>query len=485
MYPKDYLASQPKRIRDEDDLYLLYSVADKVKIALCPAKKSQFTPMLRIILVRHGESTYNLANMVQGRGSQANRSVLTEKGIAQAQLAGQAIAHIPFDHAYSSPLLRAQQTAESILSYQPTAPQLTTHEGLYEIDLRGWEGMTFSEIQAQFPEQFDHWQDAPYKLCLDGFYPVVELFQQARQFWQDLLRRHSPPQTILLVAHSGINRALICTALGIDIAHYHHLQQTNCGISVLNYRSGQWQLEALNVTSHLRPLMGSPLPAVRKHHSGQRIILVRHGETEWNRQKRFQGQMDIPLNSTGEEQSRRAADFLAEVTIDRAFSSPLLRSKQTALLILTKHPKVTLELVPALQEICHGLWEGKLESEIKNQYGAELARWHSQPETVQMPEGENLEQVWTRSAQGWHSILAMTNPGETSLVVAHDAINKAILCQLVGLPPAYFWAFKQGNGGVTVIDYPKGREHAPYIQAVNITSHLGDAVLDTTTAGAL
>jgi Fructose-2,6-bisphosphatase len=69
--------------------------------------------MIRIILVRHGESTYNLANMVQGRGSQANKSVLTDTGISQAKLAGQAIANIRFDQAYSSPLQRAQQPLRS------------------------------------------------------------------------------------------------------------------------------------------------------------------------------------------------------------------------------------------------------------------------------------------------------------------------------------------------------------------------------------
>ncbi len=443
--------------------------------------------MIRIILVRHGESTYNLANMVQGRGSQANKSVLTDKGISQAQLAGQAIANISFDQAYSSPLQRARQTAEIILSHQAAPPALSTHEGLYEIDLRGWEGMTFSEIQTQFPEQFNYWQDAPYKLCLEGVYPVVELFKQAQQFWQELLNQHETQKqiNILLVAHSGINRALICTALGIDIMHYHHLQQNNCGINVLNYRTGQWQLEALNLTSHLQPLSGSPLPPVRKHHNGQRILLVRHGETEWNRQKRFQGQMDIPLNSTGAQQAAKTAEFLADVPINRAFSSPLLRPKQTAILILEKHPAVTLELLPELQEISHGLWEGKLEAEVQLAYSQELRDWQTRPQTVQMPQGENLDQVWARVAQGWHSILAMTDAGETSLVVAHDAVNKAILCQLVGLNPAHFWAFKQGNGSVTVIDYPKGRANSPYIQSVNITTHLSGSILDTTAAGAL
>jgi probable phosphoglycerate mutase len=106
-----------------------------------------------------------------------------------------------------------------------------------------------------------------------------------------------------------------------------------------------------------------------------------------------------------------------------------------------------------------------------------------------MPEGENLQQVWERAITAWTAILDSTPPNladrpTTTLVVAHDAVNKAILCHLVGQGPEHFWTFKQGNGSVTVIDYVQGVGRRPLIHALNITSHFG-SVLDKTAAGAL
>jgi probable phosphoglycerate mutase len=112
-------------------------------------------------------------------------------------------------------------------------------------------------------------------------------YEQAQQFWQEILSRHQGG-TILIVAHNGINRCLITSALGIPPALYHSIQQSNCGINVLNFAGG-WgelvQLESLNQTSHL----GNPLPTPREGNRGLRLLLVRHGETEWNRVSRFRG----------------------------------------------------------------------------------------------------------------------------------------------------------------------------------------------------
>jgi probable phosphoglycerate mutase len=101
-----------------------------------------------------------------------------------------------------------------------------------------------------------------------------------------------------------------------------------------------------------------------------------------------------------------------------------------------------------------------------------------------MPEGETLQQVWDRSLATWARIAASLGDDETALVVAHDAVNKTILCGLLGLQPADIWAIKQGNGGVTVIDYPEGAGGRPVVAAMNLTPHLG-GVLDRTAAGAL
>ena len=423
-------------------------------------------------------------------------SSLTEAGQAGARQVGSALQGLSFAAAYSSPLKRASQTAQIILSCisdnGSQTPDLEFTDNLKEINLLQWEGLTFEEVEQQFPELYQVWKTHPQDLCLqmdsstgEDFYPVRALYDQARQFWQEVLPKHAG-ETILVVAHSGINRCLITAAMGLDAESYKALHQSNCGISVLNFAGGlgdQVQLESVNLTAHL----GDPLPKPRKP-TGLLFLLVRHGETNWNRDKRFQGQIDVPLNDQGRFQSGQAAAFLKEVPIDRAVTSPMLRPKETAEIILQNHPNVTLETDDRLCEISHGLWEGKLESEIEAAYPGKLKQWQQAPETVQMPEGENLQQVWDRAIVAWDAIVASTpvHPDRitTVLVVAHDAINKAILGYLMGQGPASFWAFKQGNGAVTVIDYPEGAAEKPIIQALKITTHLG-GVLDKTAAGAL
>jgi len=410
---------------------------------------------------------------------------------------GAALRGLKFDAAYSSPLQRARETADIILTnlepaHVPPA-RLQQTDLLKEINLLQWEGMSFDEIKQQFPERYSVWRNHPHDLQMErttvrgkeSFFPVRDLYEQAHHFWQEVLPRHAD-ETILVVAHSGINRALITYAVGLSIEHYKTFDQANCCINVLNFSGGLGQpvqLESINLTAHL----GKNLPRSRTE-SGIRLLLVRHGETEWNRQKRFQGQIDVPLNQRGQEQSEKAAAFLSDVILDRIVTSPMLRPKETAEIIQRYHPQVAIELDENLKEIAHGLWEGKLEEEIEQQFPQELQQWKQAPETVQMPEGENLQQVWQRAIAAWQAILTSTpvepNRITTVLVVAHDAINKAILCELVDLGPEHFWTFKQGNCAVSVIEYAHAQSQ-PQIQALNITSHLDAGVLDKTAAGAL
>jgi probable phosphoglycerate mutase len=405
---------------------------------------------------------------------------------------------INFDAVWASPLKRARKTAEIIVEeLRKTTPDLGAPnftDNLKEVSLPIWEGVPFTEAEANYPDQFRSWRTDPANFAMevlqaDGtttFYPVRDVYQQAERFWQELLSQNEG-KTLLIVAHSAINRALVSTAIGLGPERFNNLAQANCNISVLNF-SGGWnsavQVESMNLTSH----MGDSLPKMRNGHKGPRLLLVRHGETEWNRNGQFQGQIDVPLNDNGRAQAEKAAQFLKAIPIDAAYTSNMARPKETAEIILKHHPGLTLNSVTELREISHGEWEGRFENDIEASYPGLLHQWQTEPETVQMPNGENLQQVWHRAIMAWKQIVE-THSGsdgvQTVMVVAHDAINKAILCHVVGLGPEAFWRFKQGNGAVSVIDYPNGIDSTPVLNAANITTHLSGSVLDKTAAGAL
>jgi len=442
----------------------------------------------RVVIVRHGQSTYNLEQMIQGR---CDQSVLTEKGRADAEKLGAVLSQLDAAALYSSPLQRAKETAEIIQNRFQVSPPLEVSELLQEVDLPLWEQRKKQEVVEEFPEDYECWKNRPHEFYMTvgekKHYPVLSLYEQAQSFWKTVISKHQG-ETILIVGHNGINRCLISSAIGVPPSLYHSIQQSNCGINVLNFK-GNWgdpvELESLNQTSHL----GTNLPSPRKD-QGVRLLLVRHGETEWNKESRFQGKMDIPLNETGKEQGRKAADLLKDTSLNFAISSPLLRPKETAELILAHHPGVELQLQDKLLEISHGTWEGKLKPEIQMEYPELLNQWQETPELVQMPDGENLQQVWDRAIAGWEEIVAeqsnvSSDSINTGIIVAHDAINKVILCALLGLSTSNFWNVKQGNGAVSVIDYPDGKDGKPVLQAINITSHLAEGIFDATAAGAL
>jgi phosphoserine phosphatase len=445
---------------------------------------------LRIVLVRHGLSSFNLEQRFQGRD---DLSSLAEEGARQARAAGEALADLPLTAAYSSPLSRARDTTALLLQSQAQPPAPRFEDDLLEIDLAPWSGLLRSEVRQRHPEQERIWRQAPETMELqraDGtpYRPLPELMVQAQRFLDQLLERHddalarSGQDTVLVVAHNAILRALLLQALGLPASGFRRLRLENASISVLNIERDwqgrrQVQIESVNGTAHL----GTPLPQAG---SGPRLLLVRHGETDWNREGRFQGQIDIPLNANGLAQAEAARRFLAQVPLQRAYTSPMARPRQTAERILLDHPGVPLTSSTGLVEIGHGLWEGQLEQQIAEGWPELLGNWKSEPHTVQMPEGETLQQVWDRSLTTWNRIALSLDSGETALVVAHDAVNKTILCGLLGLGPEAIWAVKQGNGGVTVVDYPQGADGMPVLTCMNLTTHLG-GVLDRTAAGAL
>ena len=126
-----------------------------------------------------------------------------------------------------------------------------------------------------------------------------------------------------------------------------------------------------------------------------RILLARHGETPWNAEGRYQGQIDIPLSPVGEGQARALGARLGDVRIDRAVASPLTRAKTTAEFALGDARHALLATDAGLMEIGHGEWEGLLASEIRERDPDRLQAWREAPDTVLMPGqgGESLQDV--------------------------------------------------------------------------------------------
>ncbi|MDR3076035.1 MAG: histidine phosphatase family protein [Synergistaceae bacterium] len=187
-----------------------------------------------------------------------------------------------------------------------------------------------------------------------------------------------------------------------------------------------------------------------------RFFIIRHGETAWNTEGRFQGQRDTELNERGLEQSRRAAEYLAGHKFDAVASSPLKRALTLAEMIAGKCAAKT-EIIPAFTEINHGDWEGRLSSEVKERWPQVLETWHASPHLVVMPGdgGESLRAVQLRAAAAAEK-LAAEYSGDVC-VAAHDAVIKALICHFLDAPLSSFWSFQIANCGLTIVEVTPGK----------------------------
>jgi len=437
---------------------------------------------MRLFLVRHGLSSFNKKGLIQGR---IDESYLTDEGFIQAKLTGNILKEINFDQIYSSPLQRAADTAKEIEKCLKENININYDKNLLEVDLYKWSGLTSKDIKTKYSESYLIWKNDPEKLELKNknnitYKPIQDLFEQAKDFFQNLKEenKNKKDQNILIIAHNAILRCLILYLLKKPTKGFRKIRLDNASISIINISESQTsfttQLECLNQTSHLNQ-------KIPKQIGDSRIILIRHGETNWNKEGRFQGQIDIPLNDKGKGQASKASKYLEEIEFTKAFSSSMKRPYETAKIILNNN-KIHIEKIESLVEISHGLWEGKLEEEIKEIWPDMLKNWHEKPESITMPEGESIKQVSDRSISAWNLICNSQEENDTTLLVAHDAVNKTLICHILGLSYSDIWMIKQGNGGITVIDIFKNKNYV--ISSLNITNHLGQ-IIDSTASGAL
>jgi broad specificity phosphatase PhoE len=181
-----------------------------------------------------------------------------------------------------------------------------------------------------------------------------------------------------------------------------------------------------------------------------RIILVRHGNTPWNKDKIFRGSKDIPLDDIGREEAWAVAEWLKDETIHAAYTSPLSRARDTAIAIARHHELQVIDL-PGLADLSYGDWEGLPLKEVKVRYADLYRQWETAPHTVCFPKGESLEVLRTRALAGVEEAV-QRHADQTVMLMAHRAVNKVLIAAFLGLDNSHFWRIGQDTTAVNRFD---------------------------------
>lgn len=199
-----------------------------------------------------------------------------------------------------------------------------------------------------------------------------------------------------------------------------------------------------------------------------KMILVRHGETDWNRVERFRGQFDIPLNSKGIEQAERNAQKVGKHWRPAAvYSSPLSRALQTAERI-AEACGLVVKTETGLTDIDYGDWQGLTPDAAKEKWPKLVEKWFRFPGTVQIPNGNTLTEVQDRALTTL-SVLAEQHEGQNIVLLSHTVVIRAILLGILGADLDRLWQIGQEPCAINLIEY---RPENVIIVSINGVEHL-------------
>jgi broad specificity phosphatase PhoE len=206
------------------------------------------------------------------------------------------------------------------------------------------------------------------------------------------------------------------------------------------------------------------------------IVLVRHGATDWNLEHRCQGSTDRDLSETGLHQAEEIAIRLRAETVHGIYSSDLKRARQTAE-VISQHHGLPVAIETQIRELDHGHLEGLTFAEIKQNYGAFLSRWRSEPAELEVPGGERLIDVAERAWSGLNRIAARHGPAERIVVVSHNFPIVGIVCRITGTHLNNYRNFHLDPCGMTRLQRnPDGRWQVTHINDDEFANHQGRAL---------
>lgn len=208
---------------------------------------------------------------------------------------------------------------------------------------------------------------------------------------------------------------------------------------------------------------------------GVKLFLIRHGQTRWNEEGRYQGDHDIELNQVGIKQAKLAAKYLSRVEFANIYSSPLKRTLFTAERIRGRRD-LDIEVRDDLKEMSFGEWEGLKFHEINEKYHKDYQNWLEDPYNNRPTGGENFKETTERTTTEINRIVSENIDGTSVAVVAHGGVILSLLVYWLQIPLARWKSIIQRQGAINIAVIDKGY---PYISAINYTGHLKPVYDDT------
>jgi len=203
--------------------------------------------MTRIYLVRHGQTAWNKEEIFRGRTDVP----LNETGLREAQLAGEYFREMEIHAIYSSPLLRAWETAQKIAEVQRL--EVRSLQGIIDMCFGEWEGQSLKDVQEKDGQRFQQWKDEPHLVKIPGGETLDEVRDRAMAVLEKTIQSHSG-KTVLFVSHRVVNKVILCSILGLDNSHFWQIGQDTTAINLIQHRDGKYVLSLLNEACHLKRL---------------------------------------------------------------------------------------------------------------------------------------------------------------------------------------------------------------------------------------
>ncbi|KAF2599725.1 hypothetical protein F2Q68_00007681 [Brassica cretica] len=445
------------------------------------------TTAKRVVLVRHGQSTWNEEGRIQGS---SDFSVLTNKGESQADISRQMLIEDSFDVCFTR-----------------------------------------------------QWQEDPANFLIDGHYPVRELWSRARSCWNGVLDHES--KSVLVVAHNAVNQALVATAIGLGTEYFRRLLQSNCGVSVLDFipradggsphtpssplaggssggrkaskqiilvchgRSDNEVLEQsilggcyraiavqayANVLSFVKTYTpSSPLAGGSSggRKASKQIILVCHGRSDNEASTN-----DQPMNMLGVIQSQKTAELLLDLRVASIVCSSSTASTETAGVISRVQEAAGCLGVDSVPRYVNTKQMNELDVDdiipksnkarifITMRCKVNTGLVFSDPQIMQDTQRDWLSQLdeetvstlWNRSEKAWESLLdklSDEDTGDVMVVVGSSVAHISLIAQCLNLDKKCLELFHLDAGSISVIDFPDGPSQRGVICCTNYTAHLG------------